>query len=66
MKKKSIIQHIYEHPFGLIIHGEKDKWYSLRAMGENSYWIETEQGEGTEVNQLELYKIIDKFFKDNM
>lgn len=62
---KSITEHIYEHPFAIIIHGPNNKWYSLRPLGESDYWIEAESGEGMGVNQKKLFMIIDKFYREN-
>lgn len=62
---KSIIEHIYEHPFALIVYNkEGNKWYSLRAMGEYDYWVESQDGEGTQVKPGDFYKHIDNLFRE--
>lgn len=62
---KSIVDHIYkEHPFAMIIHSDKGgKWYSIRVFDDTSYWVESNEGEGTQIKKGDLYNYVDKVFK---
>ena len=66
MPEKSIAEHIYEHPIALIFHGDNNRWYSLRPLGEDEYWLESNDGEGTGVKQDLLYSMLDILFKKVM
>lgn len=63
---KSTLEHIYEHPMSFIIYNKDDRWYSIRPLGEDEYWIESDEGEGTGVKQHLLYDVINKLFKETM
>ena len=61
--KKRMIEHIYEHPLALMFHGNNNRWYSLRPLGEDQYWLESDTGEGTGVKQDLVYTMLDILFK---
>ena len=61
----SIVNEIYsKHPFGMIIYNKNgDKWYSIRVFDDTSYWVESNEGDGTQIHNPALFTVIDKLFK---
>ena len=62
-KLKTIPEQLCEHPLALMFHGSNDCWYSVRPYKDKGYWLESDTGEGTEVDQDLLYTMLDILFK---
>lgn len=45
---------------------KNDSWYKLSIDEELNIWLTTQDGEGMWFRQVNLFNLIDKWFKENM